>query len=334
MAEIIKLSLEEARAKVVALLSRHGVAAKTAEILAEVIIAAERDGSYSHGFSRLAGYIATLRSGWVSADVEPVVKDVAPSLVRVDARNGFTQVAMRAVQPLAERKCRETGVVCVNVFNAHHFAALWTDVEPWAERGYVAITFVNSRPRMAVWNSKKPVLGTNPMAFACPRRNAQPIVWDQASSVRSQGDVLIASRTKTPLPDGVGVDVQGRPTTDANEILSGGSLLPFGAHKGASVAFMAEIMVAALGGGNLGFEDKAADYPGAVTCNTGQTLILIDPVATSAGRFFTRVDDLVDFFTQSGVERLPGARRHKHRQESALNGLTVSAEVMQLLENG
>lgn len=334
MSEPTKLSLEEARTKVGVLLSRHGVASETGAVLADVIIAAERDGTYSHGFSRLAGYISTLRSGWVSGDVEPIIKDVAPSLVRVNACNGFTQVAMRAVQPLAERKCRETGIVCVTITHGHHFAALWTDVEPWAERGLVAITFVNSRPRMAVWGSKKAVLGTNPMAFACPRRNAPPVVWDQASSVRSHGDVLIAARANRPLPGGVGVDAKGAPTTDANAILSGGAILPFGGHKGASLAFMAEIMVAALGGGNLGFEDKAADYPGAVTCDTGQTLILIDPVKASESRFFARVEDLVDFFVESGIERLPADRRYRARRESERSGLPVSPQIMELLENG
>jgi delta1-piperideine-2-carboxylate reductase len=241
---------------------------------------------------------------------------------------------MRAVQPLAELKCRETGIVCVTVTNGHHFAALWTDVEPWAERGFVAITFVNSRPRMAVWGSKKAVLGTNPMAFACPRNGARPIIWDQASSVRSQGDVLIAARAKRPLPEGVGVDAKGAPTTDANAILSGGAILPFGGHKGASLAFMAEIMVGALGGGNLGFEDKAADYPGAVTCDTGQTVILIDPVKTSASRFFARVEDLVEFFADSGVGRLPADRRYTARRESERNGLAVTPEIMDMLDNG
>ena len=48
------------------------------------------------------------------------------------------------------------------------------------------------------------------------------------------------------LPPGTGVDRNGNPTTDPASILDGGALLPFGGHKGSSIAMMIEIMGAAL----------------------------------------------------------------------------------------
>jgi delta1-piperideine-2-carboxylate reductase len=327
------LPYDEVRQRVAALLARHGVTAPNAAILADVIVAAERDGSHSHGFSRLPGYIATLHSGWARGDAVPVVQDVAPALVRVDGRNGFTQIATDAARDLLESKCKANGIACLAVFNSHHFAALWADVEPWAARGYLAITFVNSRPRMSVWHSRGPVLGTNPMAFACPRDRTLPLVWDQASSVRSQGDILIASRTRARLPDGVGLDANGHSTTDPDAILKGGSLLPMGGHKGGAIALMVELMVAALGGGHLGFEDRASDYPGAVTCNTGQTLIVIDPMRASGGAFAERVEALIAFFMESGVQRLPSGLRYTRRIEALVKGISVSSEILTLLSS-
>ena len=47
--------------------------------------------------------------------------------------------------------------------------------------------------RMVVWDGKRKVLGTSPMGFACPRAGKPPLVWDQASSVMAQGDVLLAA---------------------------------------------------------------------------------------------------------------------------------------------
>jgi LDH2 family malate/lactate/ureidoglycolate dehydrogenase len=31
-----------------------------------------------------------------------------------------------------------------------------------------------------VWDGKRKILGTNPMAFTCPRPGHKPLVWDQA----------------------------------------------------------------------------------------------------------------------------------------------------------
>ena len=70
------------------------------------------------------------------------------------------------------------GSATLTTANGHHFAALWPDIEPLAADGYVALTMVNTRARMVVWQGTRKVLGTNPMAFACPRRSAPPVVWD------------------------------------------------------------------------------------------------------------------------------------------------------------
>jgi hypothetical protein len=77
--------------------------------------------------------------------------------------------------------------------NSHHFAALWPDIEDFASEGVVALTCVNSKKRMAAWGGLRPLTGTNAMAFACPRPDDPPLVWDQSSSVLSQGDVLLAA---------------------------------------------------------------------------------------------------------------------------------------------
>jgi delta1-piperideine-2-carboxylate reductase len=44
-------------------LARAGMSAENAAIVARVVVAAERDGTVSHGLFRLPGYLATLRSG-------------------------------------------------------------------------------------------------------------------------------------------------------------------------------------------------------------------------------------------------------------------------------
>jgi len=71
----------------------HGTSPEVAAILAHNCASAERDGAHSHGIFRIPGYISTLASGWVNGRAVPQVTDVASGFVRVDAGNGFAQVA-------------------------------------------------------------------------------------------------------------------------------------------------------------------------------------------------------------------------------------------------
>src|SRR5205085_6867955 len=118
-------------------------------------------------------------------------------------------------------------------------------------------------------------------------------------------------------------DAYGGATRDPRAVLDGGSLLPFGGHKGSSIAFMVEIIAGALTGGPFGFEDRSHEYPGAQTPKAGQTVILIDPLLVPGNRYFERIEGLFEAVVASGVERLPAERRYALRQLSFRACFTV-----------
>lgn len=304
-------------------LAPQGMDAGGAALVAGTIAAAERDGSASHGLLRLPGYVASLQSGWVDGRAEPIVRRAAPAVVTVDARNGFAQVALAAARDLALQVVAETGLASVCIHDSHHFAALWPDVEPFAERGLVALTVVNARSRIVAWGGHLKLLGTNPMAFACPRGGGPPVVWDQASSARAQGEVLLARTEGRSVPEGIGLDAAGAATTDPAAILEGGALLPFGGAKGANIAFMVEVLAAALTGGRFGFQDESAKFPGAQTSRAGQFLLLIDPGRSAGDGFAARIAELVEALRGAGAGRLPADERHRHRALAQREGITV-----------
>ena len=320
----MKLATADLLALVARRLRRGGMASTNARLVAETIVAAERDGSRSHGLQRLAGYLSSLDSGWVDGHARPVVTRRAAGMIHVDARNGFAQVALARAAPLLRRTARRTGVAVLGIHHSHHFAALWPDVEPLAADGFVAITMVNSRSRLVAWGGQAKVLGTNAMAFACPRRGAPPLVWDQASSAMAQGEVLVRAAAGTPLPDGVGVDRDGAPTTDPTAVLEGGAFLPFAGPKGSAIALMVEVLAAALTGGRFGFEDASVGIAGAVTSNAGQFLLLIDPAAMAPDGFTDRIEALIGRLRAAGSERLPADARYARRARAAVEGIEVS----------
>ncbi|MCS4251664.1 Ldh family oxidoreductase [Pseudomonas sp. BIGb0164] len=317
-------------AKLVALLHaifvRHGTSPEVAAILAHNCASAERDGAHSHGIFRIPGYLSTLASGWVNGKAVPVVTDVASGFVRVDAGNGFAQPALEAARALLVEKARSAGIALLAIHNSHHFAALWPDVEPFAEQGLVALSVVNSMTCVVPHGADRPLFGTNPIAFAAPRADGLPIVFDLATSAIAHGDVQIAARKGERLPPGMGVDSLGQPTQDPKAVLEGGALLPFGGHKGSALSMMVELLAAALTGGNFSFEFNWVDHPGARTPWTGQLLILIDPSKTAGQSFAERSQELVRQMHAAGLRRLPGDRRHRTRARSDQQGIEVDAE--------
>ena len=317
-------------------LTRQGMSEHNARIVAASVMAAERDGAHSHGLLRLKGYISTLRSGWADGGAIPLVTDAAPSLVRTDAANGFAQVALAASDALLRQKVQATGLAAVCIHDSHHFAALWPDIEPFAASGFIALTMVNARSRLVVWGAQRKVLGTNPMAFAIPRRDGPPMIWDQASSRWAQGEVLLARRTGNAVPAGIGLDADGQPTTDPAAILDGGAVLPFGEHKGASIALMIEVLAAAFTGGRFGFEDRSSAFPGAQTSNAGQFLLLADPARTAGSAFGDRIEALIAQLRGAGSERLPSDIRYAKRERARQHGIEISdrvhAQILQFLK--
>lgn len=311
-----------------AMFLKHACSEHVATLLAENMAGAERDGAHSHGIFRIKGNLGSLDSGWVDGKAVPVLEDVAPGMLRADGRNGFSlPVLALASEPLM-RKARANGIAMLSVRKAHHFSAVWPDIEPFAREGFIALAMINSMASVVPHGGHRKVYGTNPFGFAAPREGRDPLVFDQASSAMANGDVQIAAREGRQLPPGTGVDRDGNPTTDPGAVLDGGALLPFGGHKGSSIAMMMEIMGAALAGSDYSFEIDWSAHPGAATPHGGQTYILIDPKRGSSSSFADRLEVLIDEIHDAGQSRLPGDRRYAHRRDALAHGVPISIEAL------
>jgi len=309
-------------------LIKAGVAATTAEILGHNCASCERDGTKSHGVFRVAGYLSSLKCDWVDGKAEPKVEDCGASFIRVDAMNGFAQLCLAKARPLLVQKVRETGCCVLAVRGSHHLSALWPDVEPFAHEGLCALSFVAGLPVVVAPGGRKPIFGTNPFAFATPVAGKPPLVFDFATSALSNGDTRMAAKEGRLLAQGSGIDRHGNPTNDPKEILDGGALLPFGAHKGAAIILMIEILAAALTGGAFSREVDFSPYEGAETPKTGQIFLIIDPSRGGNDQFGSRVRQLIDWLHESGDNvRLPGERRYANREQANIKGIEIDEAI-------
>jgi delta1-piperideine-2-carboxylate reductase len=323
----IRVAVSEIGRVVAAALARAGCDDANAAAVAGVVAAAERDGCPSHGVFRLGGYLAALRSGKVDGVARPAAARIAPSVLRVDARRGFAPLAMQAAREALAPLAREQGMVAAAVVNAHHFSALWADVEPLAAEGLVAICLTSYLPALAPAGARVPFFGTNPMAFAWPRPGGGALVFDQASAAMARGEVMLAAREGRSLPPGVGIDAAGQPTTDPAAILKG-ALLPFGGHKGSAIALMVELLAGALIGQPFSVEAAEEDNKDGGPPRGGVLLLALDPARfgdaegwrAHAERYLARLAAL------EGV-RLPGDRRHANRRLAEVEGVALPAKL-------
>jgi delta1-piperideine-2-carboxylate reductase len=320
-----RIRYDELVALLATIFRRHGCADRVAQLLAENMASAERDGAKSHGIFRMPGNLGSLDSGWVDGRAEFDIEDVAPGVLRADGHNGFTLPVLAAARGRLIEKARVNGIALLTIRKAHHFGAVWPDIEPFAREGFVALAMINSMANVVPHGGHRRVYGTNPLGFAAPRDTGDPLVFDQASSAMANGDVQIATREGRDLPPGTGVDRDGNPTVDPKAVLDGGALLPFGGYKGSSVAMMMEIMGAALAGSDFSFEIDWSAYPGAATPHGGQTYILIDPARGALLSFTARLETLIAELHDAGQTRLPADRRYANRREAEASGIPITA---------
>jgi len=327
----VRMTLEACRALAAEVLEANGCNAENAGAIADTVTAAERDRALSHGLFRLPGYVTSLGNGKVNGHAAPRAERLGPTVVRVQGDNGYTPLAHKLGLPLIAEAARESGMAALAIVRTCHFAALWPETEALAAEGLVAFAFTSSPPYLAPAGGRRPFFGTNPMSFAWPCEGRPPMVFDQASAAMARGEVLMAAQAGHGVPDGAGIDAEGRPTTDPEAILKGAQL-PFGGHKGSAIALMVDLLAGPLIGEVTSVEAGEADNGDGTAAIGGELILALDPARLGsqdpighAERLFARM------LAEEGV-RLPGDRRLKARAETPETGIEVPRALYERIE--
>jgi LDH2 family malate/lactate/ureidoglycolate dehydrogenase len=335
MSDAIRMSLADVHRSAKAALLAQGFSASHANAIANTVTMAERDECRHHGLFRLPFYMNGLYAGQASPDVEPELSMLAPAVIKVDAKYGFSPLALeRGAEPLAAL-AKKMGIAAMAVNNALNVAALWPEVERLAEHGLVGFAFVAASPYVAPAGGTRPLFGTNPMAFAWPRNGKPPVVFDQASSASARGEIQLRLRDGKTLPDGWAIGPDGTPTRDPAQALAGAQL-PFGGFKGSNIAMMVELLAGPLLGDVLSFEAGQRDKANTGAPCGGELVIAIDPVRCVAnGDRAKQLEHAELLFgkmlAQDGV-RLPSDRRYEARKRTEVEGVLVPKSLHDSIE--
>ena len=309
----VPLSLEDIYNLANKTLLANGCDEETSNILSDLIMKAERDGSLSHGLFRLPAYVAGLKSGKINGKNRPKVSKITPSVVKVDGNNCLAPMVLNKSLPELIKAAQENGVAVLSITNSHHMAAMWPETEAIAEEGLVAFACTSYKPAVAPAGSIKPLFGTNPISFAWPRKNKPPVVYDMATASMAMGEVQVAKREGHKVPLGTGLTKEGKDTTDPAEIADGGVLLPFGGYKGSGIAMMVELLAGALVGDNFSYETAEKDNNDGGPPSGGEFILAISPEKLSNSDWDTHSSKFFEKMKSMGDVRLPGERRHKNR---------------------
>ena len=326
--EKVTLDAQIARDFVADLLRSAGVDPEGADIAADCLVRADLRGVDTHGIVRLPHYLERIRQGLVDPAPALEPEQIAPSVARLDGKNGLGFViATRAVDH-AIAMARETGIGLVGVRNSTHYGMAATYLLQAIEAGFAAMVFTNASPAIPPWGGRCEMFGTSPFAVGIPNPGSVPFVLDMAPTVVARGKIRKAEREGQPIPEGWAVDAEGRPTTDPSAAL-GGALLPMGGPKGAGLSMMLDILCGVLTGarygGDVGDQYKRFDRPQGV----GHFILVMRPdLFLPAEEVAARMSDLVDTVKAcpkaAGVDEIfmPGEIEQNHETRRLRDGIT------------
>lgn len=311
-----------------------------AQLVTNTMLVADSRGIHSHGFLRLPIYIERIQKGFinVNADVE-TIKD-SHSLTLMAGNFGAGQVVGKKAMENSIKKAKESGLGLTLVKDSNHFGIAAYYAFLATQQNMIGVVISNVEPLMPAIGGAEKVIGNNPIAIAAPNSEGKdPIVLDMALSNVPLGKILVASTNGDSIPHGWGVDKNGEPTEDPNDVLNGGFLFPVGGPKGFGLALLAEILTGVLSGGQFS-KTIPSMYDLKEKQSISYFMLAIDiSFFLSDDEYSSRVTDITSFVKDSkkapGVDQtfLPGEIEFMREKENQKKGVPIDKKVLNELHS-
>lgn len=247
---LINLKVDQARSFCLDVLAQVGVSEDEAALCTESLLHASLRGVDSHGVALLPTYVERIRSGQIVPGRTWIVQREGPTTALCDGRHGLGPHLACAAVDLALDKAREHGLGAVSLFNGNYIGALAFYAMRAPPQGLIGICAANASPRVAPCGGRDGLHGTNPLAYAVPCPEGEPLVFDAATGYAA-ARVRQALEEDRPVPEGMALDREGRDTTDAQAALEG-VLLPVGGFLGYGLGLLVDLLSGGLSGGPCG----------------------------------------------------------------------------------
>ncbi|HET9644172.1 MAG TPA: Ldh family oxidoreductase [Burkholderiaceae bacterium] len=274
---------------------RLGYDATRAALAADVLHYADLRGLDTHGIANLADlYVPALRLGDIRVDAQPRWHSQGGACALLDAQGGLGLLMAQEAMEAAIGHAKDFGIGCVAVRDSTHFGAAGFYADMARRRGLLGLAMTNlgREPVAYPMSAARPLMGTNPIAFAAPGGAMPPFTLDMSTTVVAIGRIKQAHRREMPVPPGWLLDDEGAPVTEPGRYFTDGArLVPLGGgdvtqggHKGWGLALMVEALCGALPGAHTPADQDDTSGRNSV----GHFLLAIDP------GFFRPAGDVVN----------------------------------------
>mmetsp|Transcript_65602 Transcript_65602/g.207305 ORF Transcript_65602/g.207305 Transcript_65602/m.207305 type:complete len:177 (-) Transcript_65602:69-599(-) len=160
-----------------------------------------------------------------------------------------------------------------------------------------------------------------------------------STTVIARGKLRLAAQRGEPIPPGVGLDRDGRPTRDGMEAFHGVTL-PFGGAKGAAISLLMDVLSGALTGAGFAGGVRSLYNDVAGHQDVGHFILCMRPdlFLPSVDEFKARMDHLVDTLKAQpraeGVEEvmMPGEPESLAEAERSKSGVPLQPDVVESLQ--
>jgi LDH2 family malate/lactate/ureidoglycolate dehydrogenase len=318
----VHLDVEDARTLALRALSGIGYDDSEAAILADHMLDAALCGYEYSGLPKILQIAQNPKAKQPRTPIRPLHEtDVS---VLLDGGNNSGMIAMQHATGIAIAKAQQHGFALVGVTNSWMSGRSAYYVEQIARAGLIGVHTVGASSLVAPPGGARPALGTNPIAFGFPTLR-EPLVIDVSTAAFPGTELDFYVLLGLPLPEGVALDEQGKPTTDP-EAAKRGSLLPFSGHKGFALALAMQALGVLAGSGR----NANKDYGYLIIAMRPDLLV---PLEAFRRELTETLDRIKATPLQPGIEaiRLPSERAFRERERALRQGIVIDRSIHQAL---
>lgn len=329
---------EELKLLAYRLLLTGGLREDDARQIAKDLVLADMRGLASHGISRIPMYLKRIECNCVNPKPDIKVEQAGMAVLKVHGDDGMGfLVAHRAVEE-AMKLCDQTGIAMAGCTHSTHFGMSALYIRQAVEKGYVCMVYTNSSAALPAFGGRTAFLGAAPFAAGMPGGYESPaFILDMAMTVTARGKIRVAMINNQPIAEGLALDQDGNPTTDARKAFEG-ICLPFGGAKGAALAMLMDMMAGMYTGSNYAGDVSSLYYRFDEPQNLGHMIFVMRPdLFVTEEEYKKRMDvyykRLKTLPRAAGVEEIlmPGEPEERRLKEAMEHGVSVTREIMESL---
>lgn len=335
----LTINYEKMRSWASAIFRGCGMNKTDADICSDHLVVADAKGIYSHGCMRVPIYCRRMEEKGTSPSGKPYIVRQEGATALVDGDNAMGQVVGKYAMDLAVGLAKKYGTGTVSVTGSNHLGACGYYSQIACKENMIGFCYtINGGNNMAPWGGCERQLGNNPFSIGVPCGKYPDVILDLATSVAARGKIVMAMKTHSPIPENWGLDINGKPTTNAEEAYWG-TCRPMADYKGYGLTFLNAVISAILSNSNFGPEISDFYESPEIVQNTGHLFqaIRID-CFNEIEHFKTRMDWAIDYLKSGrraeGVKEIfvPGEIEARKMEKAKKEGIVYPVEVIEDLK--